>query len=173
VLSDDESVESLSPVGGRLTGSVGERWKNGVFDAGRGMARHPNLKINLKLADAFNRIDAAHIPYGFLGPNSNPVVPYATEANLYFYRARYYGPSDGRFLSEDPIQFASGIDFYAFVSNRPQNFADPLGLSPNDVNRILNRASSGPTPGNRRRQQSGWQRRLKRNHEPFSLRGVP
>ena len=60
----------------------------------------------------------------------------------WYYRARYYDPSAGRFLSEDPIQFVSGIDFYAYVSNRPQNFADALGLSQNDVHRILSQAQN-------------------------------
>jgi RHS repeat-associated protein len=79
--------------------------------------------------------------YASSGSLTNPFQytarEFDSEANLYFYRARYYDPPAGRFLGEDPIQFASGIDFYAYVSNRPQNFADPLGLSPNDVNRIL------------------------------------
>ena len=52
------------------------------------------------------------------------------ETNLYFYRARYYDPNTGRFLSEDPIGFKGGIDFYRYVSNNPINVADPFGLSP-------------------------------------------
>ena len=34
-----------------------------------------------------------------------------TETNLYFYRARYYDPTAGRFLGEDPIGFDSGTNF--------------------------------------------------------------
>src|SRR5437762_11013990 len=30
---------------------------------------------------------------------------------LYFYRARYYDPTFGRFLSEDPIRFQAGANF--------------------------------------------------------------
>jgi RHS repeat-associated protein len=30
---------------------------------------------------------------------------------LYYYLARYYDPSTGRFLSEDPLQFDTGINF--------------------------------------------------------------
>jgi hypothetical protein len=34
----------------------------------------------------------------------------------------------GRFISEDPIRFDGGIDFYAYVSNDPVEYIDPFGL---------------------------------------------
>jgi RHS repeat-associated protein len=53
------------------------------------------------------------------------------ETSLYYYRGRYYDPSLGRFLSEDPIRF-SGQDanLYRYVWNAPLNLSDPYGLSP-------------------------------------------
>ena len=49
---------------------------------------------------------------------------------LYFYRARYYSPMLGRFISEDPVGFeGSGLNFYSYVSNDPTNFVDPFGLT--------------------------------------------
>jgi RHS repeat-associated protein len=51
-----------------------------------------------------------------------------TETGLYYYRARYYDPVSGRFLSQDPAGFASGTNFYPYVSNDPLNSTDPLGL---------------------------------------------
>jgi RHS repeat-associated protein len=50
------------------------------------------------------------------------------ETGLYYYRARYYDPAVGRFLNEDPIGFKGGNNFYAYVGNNPQNWADPSGL---------------------------------------------
>jgi RHS repeat-associated protein len=51
------------------------------------------------------------------------------EAGLYFYRARYYDPSIGRFINADPIGFSGGdVNFYVYVQNNPVNFADPYGL---------------------------------------------
>jgi RHS repeat-associated protein len=50
------------------------------------------------------------------------------ESGLYYYRARYYDPMAGRFLSEDPLGFKAGINFYAYVGNNPLNFNDPSGL---------------------------------------------
>ena len=53
-----------------------------------------------------------------------------SETNLYEYRARYYDPTVGRFLSEDPIQFDGGINFYAYTANDPVGLVDPSGLTP-------------------------------------------
>jgi RHS repeat-associated protein len=49
------------------------------------------------------------------------------ETGLYYYRARYYDQSSGRFLSEDPIRFRGGINFYSYVFNDPVNYRDPDG----------------------------------------------
>ena len=47
---------------------------------------------------------------------------------FYYYRARYYDPKLGRFISEDPIGFQGGLNFYTYVLNNPTNFTDPSGL---------------------------------------------
>jgi len=57
---------------------------------------------------------------------------FESETGLYYYRARYYDPTTGRFLSEDPIGFKGGINHYSYVDNRPLNFTDPFGLCPCD-----------------------------------------
>jgi RHS repeat-associated protein len=52
------------------------------------------------------------------------------ETGLYCYRARYYDPMDGRFISKDPISFAGGdLNLYGMVQNNPVNCIDPYGLS--------------------------------------------
>ena len=57
----------------------------------------------------------------------------ADSAGLYYYRARYYSPMMGSFVSEDPITFAGGqLSFYGYVAGDPINYADPLGLCPAD-----------------------------------------
>jgi len=50
-----------------------------------------------------------------------------SETGLYYYRARYYNPADGRFLSEDPAR--SDLNLFSYVSNSPVNFIDPTGQS--------------------------------------------
>ena len=50
-------------------------------------------------------------------------------SGLYFYRTRYYDPALGRFLSEDPLGFASGsLNFYTYVGSHPLDAEDPMGL---------------------------------------------
>ena len=65
------------------------------------------------------------------GSITNPFLytgrEFDAETGLYFYRARYYDPSIGRFISEDPIRFGGGINFYYYVKNNPVNFVDPKG----------------------------------------------
>lgn len=59
-----------------------------------------------------------------------------TELNLYENRARYYDPVAGRFLSEDPIGLAGGVNSYAFALNDPINYSDPTGqcaITPEDA----------------------------------------
>ena len=51
-----------------------------------------------------------------------------TECLGSFYRARYYDPVRSRFISEDPIGLENGINYFAYVNNRPSMYYDPMGL---------------------------------------------
>lgn len=69
---------------------------------------------------------------------------------LYYYRARYYAPTLGRFLGEDPIKImGTDLNFYAYVKNRPSKFTDPTGLLLLDCTRPLQGPLSN-TPGRHR-----------------------
>jgi len=46
---------------------------------------------------------------------------------MVYLRARYYDPSTGRFISEDPIR--DGYNWYVYCSNNPIRYIDPWGLS--------------------------------------------
>jgi RHS repeat-associated protein len=63
---------------------------------------------------------AATAGYAFTGREWDP------ETSLYYYRARYYDPSVGRFLSEDPLP-DPGFSLYAYVHNNPVGSIDPSG----------------------------------------------
>ena len=60
--------------------------------------------------------------YAFTGREWDP------EIQAYYYRARYYDPKIGRFLNEDPIGLAGGMNFYAYVGGNPLGYRDPFGL---------------------------------------------
>jgi len=52
-----------------------------------------------------------------------------------YYRARYYDPSVGRFLSEDRMRSVSGtLNFYGYVENSAPNVIDPSGYCPSSPN---------------------------------------
>ncbi len=61
--------------------------------------------------------------YAFTGREWDP------ETGLYYYRARYYDPKVGRFISEDPIGFEEGVNFFQYTRSKPTMGTDPLGLS--------------------------------------------
>jgi RHS repeat-associated protein len=50
------------------------------------------------------------------------------EIGQYSYRARNYGPTIGRFISEDPLGFGGGdSNLYRYVGNMPNLLTDPTG----------------------------------------------
>jgi RHS repeat-associated protein len=65
---------------------------------------------------------ASELGYSFTGREWDP------EIGLYYYRARYYDPGRGRFISEDPTGQNGGLNFYRYVEDNPVNFVDPFGL---------------------------------------------
>jgi RHS repeat-associated protein len=56
---------------------------------------------------------------------------------LYYMRARYYSPEPRRFLNADPLGFAAGTNWYAFVGGSPVMSVDPLGLCKTDSERTI------------------------------------
>lgn len=64
-------------------------------------------------------------PYAFTGRE------FDKETGLYFYRARYYDPKIGRFISRDQVvgsaSFPQSLNRYSYVYNNPANYIDPNG----------------------------------------------
>jgi RHS repeat-associated protein len=60
-------------------------------------------------------------PYRYTGQQKD----FASE--LTYLRARYYESSIGRFITQDPIGFTAGPNFYAYCENNPVKFIDPWG----------------------------------------------
>jgi RHS repeat-associated protein len=81
---------------------------------------------NSYVYDAFG--NATALSGSFVNPYRYTGRDYDPETGLQYSRARYYDPTVGRFISEDPIRFEGGIDFYSYVTGNPVNLIDPSGL---------------------------------------------
>lgn len=96
------------------------------------------LGSTLELRDAAQNQTAAYTydPYGNTtssAASTNGIKYTGREQDLedlYYYRNRYYKPSAGRFISEDPIGLAGGSNIYTYVGNSPLHYIDPYGLTP-------------------------------------------
>jgi RHS repeat-associated protein len=76
--------------------------------------------------DSFGQLTAS--TGSIVNPFQYTAREFDQETGIYEYRARYYDPTVGRFVGEDPLAFNGGTNFYVYVENSPLNFADPLGL---------------------------------------------
>lgn len=80
--------------------------------------------------DPYGNVTQTNTTTGF----NNPYLYTGREADsagLYYYRARYYSPTMGRFISEDPIGFNGGQNnFYSYVKANPLSYSDPQGEDP-------------------------------------------
>jgi RHS repeat-associated protein len=53
---------------------------------------------------------------------------YNVASGAYFYLYRMYSPELRRWVNQDPIGEAGGMNLYGFVGNSPVNYVDPYGL---------------------------------------------
>ena len=110
-----------------LRGSTGSYYQQDGLGSVTSLSNGSDALANTYTFDSFGKLNASTgtltNPFQYTGRESDQ------ETGLYYYRARYYDPNVGRFISEDPIVFVgSGTNFYAYVFNSPTVLFDPSGF---------------------------------------------
>lgn len=79
--------------------------------------------------DPYGNVTSSDMTTGFTNPYQYAGRE-ADTAALYYYRARYYSPVMGGFISEDPLGLSGGqASFYSYVDGDPAEYGDPAGLA--------------------------------------------
>jgi len=116
----DETDEALSEL---RTGTTTYYEQDGI-GAVTSLSNSAATLANTYRYDSYGKLTAS------TGTVANPFQytgrEFDSETGIYAYRARYYDQNVGRFLSEDPIAFNGGLNFYRYVYGNPLTLVDPL-----------------------------------------------
>jgi len=112
---------------------------------------HPALGSTIALTNSSGNstVQYSYSPYGSInitGTTTNSYTYTGREIDglgINYYRARYYNPAIGRFLSEDPLGLGGGINEYRYADDDPIDFIDPSGMDKKSPNKMCGYLPSG------------------------------
>jgi len=143
VYDGDNAVEELTG----STGTLGERYTFGP-GTDEPLVGQRQLLIFYYEADGLGSVTSLTTPtgsvaatytydsFGFMTASTGSATnwyrytarQFDSDTALYYYRARYYDPTSGRFRNEDPLGFGGGdTNLYRYVRNNSPNSTDPQG----------------------------------------------
>ncbi len=130
-----QELNGTTPTANLLTGGVDERFQR-TDSTGTYSYLTDALGSTMALTDSTGAQQATYSygPYGSMsitGSTTNSYGYTGRESDglgIDYYRARYYNPQTGRFISEDPMGFRAGPNFYAYAGDDPIDFIDPFGM---------------------------------------------
>ncbi len=130
-----QELNGTTPTANLLTGGVDERFQR-TDATGTYSYLTDALGSTEALTDSTGAQQAtySYSPYGSMSISGSTTNSYGYTGResdglgIDYYRARYYNPAIGRFISEDPMGFRAGPNFYAYAGDNPVTFIDPFGM---------------------------------------------
>jgi RHS repeat-associated protein len=146
------------------SGTIGYYEQDGIGSS-TSLSNSAGALANTYSYDSFGKLTAS------TGTLTNPfrytAREFDSETGIYFYRARYFDPGTGRFITEDPIGLGGGTNFYEYARNNPVLLIDPLGL------KWTNTGVPAPPNTNTILQWSWWHKRSNWNRQRPAVSALP
>jgi RHS repeat-associated protein len=89
---------------------------------------HNSLQLVWQIElDPWGQTQREYNPNNMLQPIRMQGQQLDAETGLFYNRYRYYDPAGGRYITQDPIGLAGGVNLYGYVGGKPTGYFDPVG----------------------------------------------
>ena len=134
-----QSLDAAGCVGSLLAMTIHDASVGSVGSYTYGYGGNGNVTVLLDSSDTVVA-SYAYDPFGGVlasggalasaNPYQFSTKEYEADWSLNYYLYRFYSPELGRFINQDPIGFAGGLNWYQYAAGNPIMYGDPSGNSP-------------------------------------------